>query len=203
MYFNDCSNVLNGCPTILMHKPPNCFHIFRRWARGRSPWPLVVFEWRSASLEARVPLETPRATHGLISIRTSYHFKSLRSRFAEFHAEFDVCSLLQFHVHAEIANVKTHVVTNTRVVQLPMLTQRRHSAYWLATFPAPKHSARIYILPSVGGLWNKSRNFLIHLCTLYHIIFIRRIKSISCWRKNLRTIASLNYIGFTYEAVIF
>jgi len=57
----------------------------------------------------------------------SYHFKSLRSRFAEFHAEFNVCSLLQFHVHAEITNVKVHVVTNTRVVQLPMLTQRTHS----------------------------------------------------------------------------
>jgi hypothetical protein len=31
--------------------------------------------------------------------------KSLPSRFAEFHAAFDVCSLLQFHVLAEIANV--------------------------------------------------------------------------------------------------
>ena len=30
------------------------------------------------------------STHGLISIRTSYRLKSLRSRFAEFHAEFDV-----------------------------------------------------------------------------------------------------------------
>ena len=28
-HINDCSNVLNGFPTILMHKPPNCFHIFR------------------------------------------------------------------------------------------------------------------------------------------------------------------------------
>jgi len=116
-----------------------------------------------------MPLETPRATHGLISIRTSYHFKSLRSRFAEFHAEFDVCSLLQFHVHAEITNVKAHVVTNTHVVQLQMPTQRHHSAYWVATFPAPKHSARIHVLPSVGSLWNKSRNFLIHLCT-YHVL---------------------------------
>jgi len=80
-------------------------------------------------LESRVPLETPRTTHGLVSICTSYHFKSLRSRFAEFHAEFDDCSLLQVHVHAEIANVKTHVVTNTRGVQLPMFAQRRHSAY--------------------------------------------------------------------------
>ena len=57
------------------------------------------------------------------SIRTSYHFKSLRSRFAEFHAEFDVCSPLQFHVHAEIANVKAQVVTNTGVLQLPMFIQ--------------------------------------------------------------------------------
>jgi hypothetical protein len=54
--------------------------------------------------------------------------KSLRSRFAEFHAEFNVCSLLQSHVHAEIANVTAHAVTKTRVVQLPMFTQRPHSA---------------------------------------------------------------------------
>jgi len=80
----DCSNVLNGSPTILMHKPPNCFHIFRCWAHGRSPWPLVVFKWCSASLEVRMPLETPCTTHDLISIRMSYQFSSLRSRFAEF-----------------------------------------------------------------------------------------------------------------------
>jgi len=46
------------------------------------------------------------------------------------------------------------VVTNTRVVQLTMFTQRRHSACWVATFPASKHSALIHLLPSVGGLWN-------------------------------------------------
>jgi len=46
------------------------------------------------------------------------------------------------------------MVTNTRVVQLPMFTQRRHLAYQVGTFPAPKHSARIHVLPSVGGLWN-------------------------------------------------
>ena len=40
-----------------------------------------------------------------------------------FHVEFDVCSLLQFHIHAEIANVTAHVVTNTCGVQLPMFTQ--------------------------------------------------------------------------------
>jgi len=158
-----------------MHKPLNCFRIFRRWAHGRSSWPLVVFEWCSASLEARMPLETPSATHGLISICMSYHFKSLHSRFAEFHAEFDVCCLLQFHIHAENTIVKAHVVTNTRVVQLSMLTQQRHSAYWVVTFPAPKHSARIHILLSVGGLWNKSQNFLIHLCInlVLHCAFCR------------------------------
>ena len=63
----------------------------------------------------------------------------------------------------EVANILFADI-NTRVVQLPMLTQRRHSAYWVTTFSAPKHSARIHVLPSVGGLWNKSRNFLIHLC---------------------------------------
>jgi hypothetical protein len=152
-HINDCTNDLNGSLMILMHKPLNCFYIFRCWARGRLPWPLV-FEWCSASLEARVPLETPCMTHGLVYIRTSYHLKSLRSRFAKFHAEFDVCSLLQFHVHAEIANVKRHVVTNTHVVQLPMFTQRRHSACWMVTFPAPKHNALIHVLPLAGSLWN-------------------------------------------------
>jgi hypothetical protein len=53
----------------------------------------------------------------------------LRSGFAEFDAEFDVGSLLHFHVHAEIANVTEQVVTKTRVVQLPMLTQRSHLAH--------------------------------------------------------------------------
>jgi len=46
------------------------------------------------------------------------------------------------------------VVTNTRVVQLPMFTQRRHSACWMVTFPDPKQSALIHVLPSVGRLWN-------------------------------------------------
>jgi hypothetical protein len=59
---------------------------------------------------------------------TTIKKKNLSSKFAEFHAELDVCSLLQFHVHAEIANVKAHVVTNTGVVQLPMFTQRCHLA---------------------------------------------------------------------------
>jgi hypothetical protein len=56
---------------------------------------------------------------GVRSLGTNFAamgFKSLRSRFAEFNAEFDVCSLLQFHVHAEIAGVKAHVVTNNGVV---------------------------------------------------------------------------------------
>ena len=74
-HINDCSNVLNGFPTILMHKPPNCFHIFRCWAHGRSIWLLVIFEWCSTSLEARVPLKTSCTTHGLISIPTSYYSK--------------------------------------------------------------------------------------------------------------------------------
>jgi len=34
------------------------------------------------TLLRRASLETPRTTHGLISIHTSYHFKSLRSTFA-------------------------------------------------------------------------------------------------------------------------
>jgi hypothetical protein len=156
-----------------MHKLPNCFHIFGFRAGGRSPWPVVVFEWCSASLEARMLLETPRKTRGIISIRTSYHFKSLRSRFDEFHAEFGVCCLLQFHVHAVIADVQAHVVTNTGVVQLPMFTKRRHLAYWVATFPAPYHSARIHVLPSAGVLRNQSGNFLIHLRTSWNYLAIQ------------------------------
>jgi hypothetical protein len=30
LHINDCSKVLNGSPTILMHNLPNCFHIFGR-----------------------------------------------------------------------------------------------------------------------------------------------------------------------------
>jgi hypothetical protein len=50
--------------------------------------------------------------------------------------------------------VKTHVVTNIRVVKLPMFTQWCHSACWVVTFPASKHSALMHVLPLVGGLWN-------------------------------------------------
>jgi len=45
------------------------------------------------------------------------------------------------------------VVTNTRVVQLPMFTQRSHLAHWVATLPALNHSTCIHVVPSVGGLW--------------------------------------------------
>ena len=77
-----------------MHKLPNWFYIFRLRAHGSSPWPLVIFESCSASLEARVPFETPYTAHGLSSIHMSYHFKSLCSRFAEFKQNlmFGVCS---------------------------------------------------------------------------------------------------------------
>jgi hypothetical protein len=82
------------------------------------------------------------------------HLKSLRSRFAEFHAEIDVCPLLQFHVHAEIANVTAHVVTKNSCCA----THTVHTATPLGVLsgdvPAPKHSALIHVLPSVGGLWN-------------------------------------------------
>ena len=89
----------------------------------------------------------------LISIHTSYHFRSLRCILAEFHAELDVFSLFQFHIHAEITIVKERVVTNTCVVQLPLFTQWCHMAYWVAMLTAPKHSACIHLLPSFGFLW--------------------------------------------------
>ena len=44
-------------------------------------------------------------------------------------------------------------VTNTRVVQLPMLAQRSHLTHWVATLPALYHSACIHVVPSVRGLW--------------------------------------------------
>ena len=46
------SNVVNGSPTILMHKSLNSFHIFRGWACRRLPRPLVIIQWCSAALEA-------------------------------------------------------------------------------------------------------------------------------------------------------
>jgi hypothetical protein len=77
---------------------------------------------------------------------------SLRSWLAEFDAEFDVCALLHFQVHADVANVTEQGVTKTRVVQLPMFTQRSQLAEWVATLPALNHSKNIQVVPSVGGL---------------------------------------------------
>jgi len=51
-----------------------------------------------------------------------------------------------------MANVTAHGVTNTRVVQLPMFTQRSHFAHSVATLPALSHSAHVHVVPSVGGL---------------------------------------------------
>jgi len=105
-------------------------------------------------LKARVPLKTPRTTHGLVSTRTSYHFESLCSRFAEFHAEFDVCSLLQYHIHAEIANVKTRGDKHSCCA-----TPSVHTATPLGMLSgdvpcSQAQHTRIQVLPSVGGLWN-------------------------------------------------
>jgi hypothetical protein len=52
----------------------------------------------------------------------------------------------------------------------PMFTKWRHLAYWVATFPAPYHSARIHVLPLVGDLRNQSGNFFIHLRTTHPMI---------------------------------
>jgi len=120
-----------------MQKPPNRFHIFRCWAHGRLPWPLVVFERCSASLEAHVPLETPCTTHSLISICTSYHFKSLRSRFAKFHAEFDVCSLLQNHVHVK-SQMWRHTWWQTLMLCISHCSHSdatQHTEWWRSLLP--------------------------------------------------------------------
>ena len=39
-------------------------------------------------------------------------------------------------------------------------TQR--AEWWRSLLPSTVHCALIHVLPSVGGLWNKSQNFLIH-----------------------------------------
>jgi hypothetical protein len=70
-----------------------------------------------------------------------YHFKSLRSRFAEFHAEFDVRSLLQFHVHVEIANVTTNVVTLMLCnSQCSYSNATQHAEWWRSLLPSTAHS---------------------------------------------------------------
>jgi hypothetical protein len=79
---------------------------------------------------------------------------------------FALCSIF-----TSITDVQAHVVTKSAVVQLPVFTQRRHLAYWVATIPAPNHSARIHVLPSVGVLWNQSQNFLVH----QHITCVRKV----------------------------
>jgi hypothetical protein len=53
-------------------------------------------------------------------------------------------------------------------------------AYRVAMFPAPKHSARIHVLPSVGSLWNQSRNILIHLRILCIFSFIHTSQQTHC-----------------------
>jgi len=113
-----------------------------------------------------MPLETNCTTYCLISIRTSYHFKSLRFRFAEFHAEFDVCSLLPFQVHAEIANVKAHMVTNTRVVQLQMFTRHatRHTKWRRSLLPS---TADAFMYCHRLEVYGTSLEILIHLRILH------------------------------------
>jgi hypothetical protein len=118
-------------------------------------------EWCSASLEVPVPLGTPCTTRSIISICKLYHCKSLRSKFAEFHAEFDVCSLLQFHVHAEIADVQAHVVTNTLVLynfQCSQSDTTWHTEWRRSLLPTAAHAFtychRLVIYgTSLGTFW--------------------------------------------------
>jgi hypothetical protein len=56
----------------------------------------------------------------------------------------DVSSLLHFLVHANAANVTEQGVTKTRVVQLPMFTQRSQLAQWVATLPPLNHSKKTF-----------------------------------------------------------
>jgi hypothetical protein len=107
-----------------MHKPPNCFHFLVD--------ELVEVRADLSSSSDVLPI-LKRVCHSkhlarLISIGTSY-FIILHSKFAEFRADFDVSSQLQFYVHAEIANVEAHVVTNTRVVQFPTILISATRAY--------------------------------------------------------------------------
>jgi len=78
-----------------------------------------------------------------------------------------------------MANVTAHVVTNTRVVQLPMFTQWSHFAQWVVTLPALNHSSHVHVVPSVGGLceivWElfdtPTYYLCIYLCT-YILIYL-------------------------------
>jgi hypothetical protein len=72
----------------------------------------------------------------------------------------DVSSLLHFLVHADVANVTEQVVTKTRVVQLPMFTQRSQLAQWVATLPALNHSKK-HSRSAIGwrSVWISVRTF--------------------------------------------
>ena len=102
---NYVSNFNDGDTTILIHNSFNFFDFFGGCACGRLPWPLIVFQWCSATFEARVPLKTPRPAHCFIAICLLQHFKGLCCWFLLFDTEFDACSLLKFEIHTEIANL--------------------------------------------------------------------------------------------------
>jgi hypothetical protein len=165
-HINDCSNVRNGSPTILMHKPPNCFHIFRCWARGRSPW--------LSSFSCDVLPLSKRACHSKHLARLMALFPYARRVISKVSAPdlpsftqnlvFAVCSSFTSMLKSQMWR---HACWQTLVLCNSQRSQRRHSAYLVAKFSAPKHSARIHVLPWVGGLWNWSRNFLIHLRNTY------------------------------------
>ena len=116
-HVDDVSHFTDGDPTILTHYSFNFLDIFRGCACWGSPWPLVILQWRPTPLEARVPLKTIRSAHCFIIVCLLQHFKCLRCRSPEFDTEFDVCFLLKFEIHTEIAIEHLNIVTKMHAVQ--------------------------------------------------------------------------------------
>jgi hypothetical protein len=69
----------------------------------------------------------------------------------------------RFHT---VADCHTHMITNTPIKQLPMLTQRCLLAHCLIKIEGHYSRDLNPVLPSVGVLQSQSGNFLIHPCIM-------------------------------------
>ena len=123
-----------------MHKPRNCFHIFRCWARGCLPWSPIVFEWCSASWSTRATQNTSHDSWPHFHMHV-LSFQKSPLQICRVSRRIDVCSMLQFHVHAEIANVKSHVVTLILCdPQCSHSETTRHTEWWRSLLPSTAHA---------------------------------------------------------------
>jgi hypothetical protein len=78
------------------------------------------------------------------------------------------------------ANVTEQGVTKTRVVQLPMFTQRSQLAQWVATFPALNHSKK-HSRSAIGwrSVWISIRTFWSTYIFIVHAISTNTMPAIS------------------------